>query len=449
MAVESKADKMLKRELGLMPAMALVVGMVIGSGIFMKPGKVLTAAGDSTFGLAAWVIGGIITVTAGLTIAELGAQIPRTGGMYAYLEEVYGKFVAYLFGWVQTLIYGPATIGALGLYFSSLLLPFLQIPAEYKMVLAVASVLFISGINCLGARCGGMIQSVATAAKLIPIACIAIFGLWKGEGQILSMSTGVSESAGMGAAILATLWAYDGWIAAGFVAGEMKNPAKLLPKAIIMGLGIVIVAYLSINTAILHVLPAEKVAALGPLASGTAAGILFGDFGGKLISVGILVSIFGALNGYILTNARVPYAMAVEKQLPASGLLAKVHKDYGTPVGATMFQALAAVMLMSLADPDRLTDIAMFMIQIFYLFAFVAVFLLRIRRPNAERPYKVPLYPFVPAVAIIGGLYIIGSTLLNNPKDTLYALSLAAAGIPVYWFLIRKQSVASELKKSA
>ncbi|WP_346353875.1 APC family permease [Azotosporobacter soli] len=449
MEKESQADKLLKRELGLIPAMALVVGMVIGSGIFMKPGKVLLAAGDSTLGLAAWVIGGIITVTAGLTIAELGAQIPRTGGMYAYLDEVYGKFWAYLFGWVQTLIYGPATIGALGLYFSALLIPFLNIPTSYKMPLAILAVAFISGINCLGARCGGMIQSVATIAKLIPIACIAVFGLWQGNGQILNMSSGVSESAGMGAAILATLWAYDGWIAAGFVAGEMKNPAKLLPRAIILGLGIVIVAYLSVNVAVLHVLPAAEIAALGPLASGAAAGILFGDIGGKLISIGILVSIFGALNGYIMTNARVPYAMAVAGQLPGSRFLAKVHKEYGTPVGATLFQVCMAVLLMTLGDPDRLTDIAMFMIQIFYLLAFVAVFLLRKRQPAAERPYKVPLYPVVPAVAILGGLYIIGSTLLNNPQDTLYALSLTLLGVPVYWLMLRQKKGACGAKKSA
>ena len=250
-------ERNLKKDLGLISSMALVVGMVIGSGIFMKPGKVIEAAGDSTLGLAAWVLGGLITLAAGLTVAELGAQIPRTGGLYTYLDEVYGKVWGYLFGWVQTLIYGPATIGALGLYFSSLLLPFFNIDPSLKMPIAIASVIFLAGVNSLGSKYGGFIQSVATAGKLIPIALIAIFGLIKGNGQILGMPSGAGQAAGMGAAILATLWAYDGWIGVGFVAGEMKNPAKQLPQAIVIGLGIVAAAYISVNLAILHVLPAS------------------------------------------------------------------------------------------------------------------------------------------------------------------------------------------------
>lgn len=434
---QQNQEKGLKRELGLTPAMALVIGMVIGSGIFMKPGIVLAAAGDSTMGLAAWLLGGMITVTAGLTVAELGAQITKTGGLYAYLDEVYGRFWSYLFGWVQTIIYGPASIGALGLYLSTLLIPFFGLSAELKLPIAIMGVAFLAGVNSLGAKYGGFIQSAATAAKLIPIICIAIFGLLEGKSQILGVGSGISgPAAGMGAAILATLWAYDGWIAVGFVAGEMKNPAKQLPQAIIIGLGIVILAYLLVNLAMLHVLPAQDIVALGKQAAGTTAGLLFGDIGGKLINIGIIVSIFGALNGYILTNARVPYAMAVQKQLPAAGLLAKVHGSFGTPVNATIFQVLLTVILMTAGDPDRLTDIAMFVMQIFYIFAFVAVFIMR-RRSKTPRPYSVPLYPVVPVIAIAGALYIVMSTLMNNPTDTLYALGIACAGIPVYLLINR------------
>lgn len=431
-------EESLRKDLGLMPAMALVVGMVIGSGIFMKPGKVLMAAGDSTMGLAAWLLGGIITITAGLTIAELGAQIPRTGGLYTYLNEVYGRFWSYLFGWVQTIIYGPATIGALGLYFGALLTTFFGWPDYFRLPIGMLTVIFLAGISSLGTRYGGMIQSAATAGKLIPIGCIAVFGLIKGNGQIFGMPSGVSETAGMGAAVLATLWAYDGWIGVGYVAGEMKNPAKQLPRAIIMGLGIVMVAYISVNLAVLHVLPAAEVVALGKHAAGTAAGLLFGDLGGRLISVGILVSIFGTLNGYILTNARVPYAMAIRGQLPFSAMLAKVHPSFGTPIYSTACQVLLAFLLMLVGDPDRLTDIAMFIIQIFYIFAFVAVFILRKRNPQNVRPYSVPWYPVVPGIAIIGAVYIVGSTLLNNPTDTMYALGIACAGIPVYAYLKRR-----------
>lgn len=428
-------EKNLKKDLGLISAMALVVGMVIGSGIFMKPGKVITAAGDSTMGLAAWILGGVITLAAGLTVAELGAQIPKTGGLYTYLDEVYGKIWGYLFGWVQTLIYGPATIGALGLYFSSLLLPFFNIDPSLKMPIAIASVIFLAGVNSLGSKYGGFIQSVATAGKLIPIALIAIFGLIKGNGQILGMPSGAGQAAGMGAAILATLWAYDGWIGVGFVAGEMKNPAKQLPQAIVIGLGIVAAAYISVNLAILHVLPASEVVRLGQLAAGTTAGLLFGEIGGRLISIGILVSIFGTLNGYILTTPRVPYAMALRGQLPGSGLIGQTHQSFGTPVNATILQVILAIVLMTMGDPDRLTDIAMFIIWVFYILAFLAVFTLRRREPKASRPYSVPGYPVVPVIAIAGAAYIVISTLMTNPADTLYALAITAAGIPIYWYI--------------
>jgi len=423
----------LKKNLGLVATMALVIGMVIGSGIFMKPGKVILAAGDSTMALIAWVFGGMITLAAGLTVSELGVQIPKTGGLYTYLNEVYGKLWAYLYGWMQTVIYGPATIGALGLYFSSLLLPFFGISDGLKLPIAVGSVFFMTGVNCLGTKYGGFIQTVATIGKLIPIALIVIFGLWKGNGQILGMTSGVSPSIGMGAAILATLWAYDGWIGVSFVAGEMKNPGRQLPKAIILGLGIVIVAYITINMAIMHVLPAAEIVTLDKMVASTTAGLLFGEMGGKLINIGILVSIFGALNGYILTNGRVPYAMALEGQLPASSILAKVPSSVGTPVNAMLLEAILATILMVFWDPDSLTDIAMFIMWAFYVSAFIAVFILRKRYPKAKRSYSVPGYPIVPMIAILGAFYIIVSMFMDKPMDAMLAVGITIIGLPIYW----------------
>lgn len=427
-------ERNLRRDLGLIPATALVVGMVIGSGIFMKPGKVILAAGDSTLALAAWVIGGIITLAAGLTIAELGVQIPKTGGLYACLDEVYGKFWGYLFGWVQTVIYGPALVGALGLYFSSLLIPFFNSSEELKLPLAIGTILFLSTVNSLGTRYGGMIQSAATVAKLVPIALIVVFGLWKGNAQILAMPSGASESAGMGAAILATLWAYDGWIGVGFVAGEMKNPAQMLPRAIIIGLGTVMAAYLAINLALLHVLPAAEIVTQGKLAAGSAATWLFGDIGGKLINIGILISIFGALNGYILTCPRVSYAMALRGQLPASSLLSQTSR-FGTPLNAIGMQFLLAVLFVTVGDPDRLTDLAMFIIWGFYILGFAAIFILRRKNGPENRPYSVPAFPLVPVIAIVGSIYIVISTIINNPADAVLALGITASGIPLYWLL--------------
>jgi len=438
--VDLEKSGQLKKEIGFSLAMSLVIGTVIGSGIFMKPGKVIEYAGGSTMALWAWVLGGIITLASGLTIAEVSTQIPKTGGLYVYLEEVYGKVWGFLSGWVQTIIYGPAIIGALGLYFGSLLANLFGLETSWKLTLGLISVVFLGAVNILGTRYAGFIQTAATVGKLIPIALIAIFGIWKGNGQILDMGSGVSTTTSMGAAILATLWAYDGWMMVGNVAGEMKNPAKTLPRAIIGGLSIVMLAYLSVNIALLHLLPAAKIVALGENAAGTAATVLFGDIGGKLISVGILVSIFGCLNGKILSFPRVPFAMAERSQLPASNLLTRVPEKLGTPVYAILSQVVIAVVLMLFINVDRLSEIAIFSVYIFYIQAFFAVFILR--KKNAQRPrtYSVPLYPIIPLVAIVGAGYIVVSTIINNPTDTLAAIGLTLAGLPLHWLLTRRET---------
>lgn len=420
--------------------MSLVIGTVIGSGIFMKPGKVIEFAGDSTMALWAWVLGGLITLASGLTIAEVGTQIPKTGGLYVYLEEVYGKLWGFLVGWVQTLIYGPAIIGALGLFFGSLLAQLFQWGEAWKLPLGIAAVLFLAVVNGLGTKYGGFVQTAATVGKLVPIVLIAVFGIWKGSGTITGMDSGSTVEVSMGAAILATLWAYDGWMLVGFMAGEMKNPAKVLPRAIIGGLSVVILAYLAVNIAMLRLLPASDIVRLGENAAGTAATLLFGEMGGKLITIGILVSIFGCLNGKILAFPRVPFAMAEREQLPFSRFLSRVHEKWGTPVWAIVSQVVLAVILMIVSNPDRLSDLAIFSVYLFYILAFVAVFILRRRRAGQARAYSVPLYPLVPLFAIVGSLYIVVSTILNNPTDTLTAIAITLLGLPLYAYLQKSQS---------
>lgn len=436
--MKQNTEAYLKKDIGLIVAMSIVIGSVIGSGIFMKPGKVIAAAGDSNMALLAWVFGGIITLASGLTIAELSAQIPKTGGLYVYLEEVYGKLWGYLCGWVQSIIYGPAVLGALGLYFGTLLVHFFGWSPEYKLISGMMTIVFLALVNGIGVKYGGFIQAASTAGKLIPIVFIAVFGLLWGKGTIFDMPSGLTSHTGMGAAILATLWAYDGWTLVGFVAGEMKNPAKILPKATVIGLIVVTAAYLSVNMAMLAALPASEIVKLGPNAAGTAAGLLFGSVGGKLVSIGILISIFGTLNAKVLTFPRVPYAMAERGQLPLSNLLAKVHPAFGTPINATISQVLLAFLFMTLGDPDRLSDIAIFIIYVFYVLAFFAVFILRKKNQGTERPYSTPGYPVIPWVAIIGSAFILITTLMDNPYDTIYALGMTVAGLPFYWWLNKK-----------
>lgn len=429
----------LKKNIGFTVATSLVVGTVIGSGIFMKPGIVISSTGNSTMALWAWIIGGIITLASGLTIAEVSVKIPKTGGLYAYLEEVYGSMWGFLCGWIQTLVYGPAIIGALGLYFGSLMAGMFNLPQSYNIIIGIITVVFLFVLNVLGTQYGGFIQSVSTVAKLIPIALIAIFGLAKGNVQILNMGSGSSQTIGMGAAVLATLWAYDGWMNVGFMAGEMKNPAKTLPRAIITGIVVVMVAYLSVNLAMLHVLPAEKIVQLGPNAAKEAATLLFGATGGKLIAVGILISIFGCLNGKILTFPRIPLAMAEQGLLPAGRSLSHINPKFKTPIRVTLLEIILAVVMMLVGNPDRLSDIAIFSVFLFYGLAFYAVFLLRRTHKTDASAYKVPLYPITPIVAILGAIYILGSTIIKTPLDTFISIAITLIGLPVYKILQKKR----------
>ncbi|MGG3843322.1 APC family permease [Anoxybacillus kestanbolensis] len=429
----------LKQSIGFITATAIVVGTVIGSGIFMKPAVVIEATGNSTFALLAWIIGGIITLASGLTIAEVSSKIPETGGLYVYIEKVYGKFWGFLCGWVQTIIYGPAVIGALGLYFGTMFAGIFSLPKESELWIGIMAVLFLSVVNMLGSQFGGIVQSVLTAAKLLPIFLIIVFGVVKGNVPIFGMDNGSSQAINFGAAVLATLWAYDGWMNVGFVAGEMKNPAKTLPKAIITGILIVMFAYVAVNVALLHVLRADDIVALGPNAASEAATILFGSFGGKLIAIGILISIFGCLNGKVLTFPRMPLAMAIDGLFPLARYFSRIHPKWRTPVLATFMQITIAIIMMLLGNADRLTDIAIFSVFLFYGFAFYAVFLLRKSLPSNEQLYRVPFYPFTPIVAIVGTAYIIISTVLHAPLDTFLSIVVTISGIPVYYIVTKKR----------
>ncbi|MFC4075827.1 APC family permease [Salinithrix halophila] len=436
--MQLSSENQLKKEIGFSFALSLVVGTVIGSGVFVKPGVVIDYAGGSSTALLAWVLAGILTLASGLTIAEVSAQIPKTGGLYVYMEEVYGKVVGYLSGWMQTIIYSPAIIGALGLYFGSLVTGLFGWQKAWGVWIGIGTVLFLSVVNSLGTRLGGIVQTILTAAKLVPIALIIFFGLWKGETPILGMGSGTSTEISLGTAILACLFAYDGWILVGSVGGEMKNPAKLLPKVIFAGIALVTAVYLLVNVALLHVLPADQIVQLGENAAGQAAAVLFGSLGGKLVTVGIIVSIFGALNGKVLAFPRVPFAMAERGQLPFSRLLSWVHPSAGTPVAAIAFQALIAVVMMLVSDPDKLSEISVFSIFFFYILAFIAVFILRRRKEGANRPYSVPFYPVVPILAILGSAFVVVTTLLEQPMDSLLAILTTLCGLPLYWLLTRR-----------
>ncbi|MCM3736076.1 amino acid permease [Bacillus cytotoxicus] len=428
-----------KNKIGLTVALSIVVGTIIGSGVFMKPGKVLDYAGSSNMAIFAWVIGGILTLASGLTVAEIGAQIPKNGGLYTYLEEIYGKFWGYLSGWMQTLVYGPAIIGTLGMYFSSLMLNFFHIDKVWNLPIAIGTVVFLGIINSVGTKYGGIVQTITTIGKMIPIILIIVMGFWKGNSDVFHVVVPESANQSMGMAILATLFAYDGWILLASIGGEMKNPTKLLPKALTVGILIVTAAYVLINMALLKILPAAQIVTLSENATATAADMLLGQYGGKLISIGVIVSIFGCLNGKILTFPRIPVSMAERGQLPFSKFISKINDKFQTPANAIFTEIALGIILMLVSDPNELSEISVFIIYIFYVMTFIGVFILRKRNAGQKREYSVPLYPIVPVLAILGSLFVIGSAIINEPSRCFLSIAIVLTGLPVYWYLNKKQ----------
>ena len=427
----------LKKDLGLVAALSLVVGMVLGAGAFMKPPAVLAVAGDSTGALAAWIIGGMLSMAGGLTLCELGVLFPRTGGVYIYLEELYGPKIAFLYGWMIMMLFGPATIGALAGYFSSVFCMLFDIAPQYGVVVSAGVMTFVLFVNSIGVREAGWLQTAATFCKLIPVFMLAVFGLWKGNGQVLGMSNGVSSSAPFSAAVLATLFAYDGWAQVASVAGEMKNPGKILPQAIIGGVSFLSLVYLIINIALLKVLPADQIVSLGHDASAIAAQTLFGLVGGNLISVGIMIAILGGLNGYTMTLSRTIFVMGERGNIPGSQIWKKIDQDSKSPLNAMLLLMGLSYLYYRLLDADRLSDIAMFSIWIFYLLTFIGVFLARRTHADIPRSYKVPLYPVIPMVAIGGALYVLYGMIMAQFVNGIAAIVLILIGLPVYYYMSR------------
>ena len=427
----------LKKTLGLSAALSTVVGVVIGSGVFFKPQAVYTATnGAPGLGIIAWILGGIITITAGLTAAEVSAAIPKTGGMMTYIEEIYGARLGFLTGWMQTVLFFPGTIAALPVIFAQQVVELLGYSSDtMSMVLPIAIVviLFVALLNTVGSSLGGTIQTVATVCKLVPLILIIIFGFIKGNGNPIIqpiVGPGVSVAGALGSVLIATLFAYDGWINVGAIAGEMKDPGRDLPRAIIGGLSIVMAIYIVINLAYLWVAPASELKdATAPAA--LVANKIFGPIGGKIITVGILISVFGALNGYLLTGPRVAYAVSKQGLFPFSRTFSKLNKG-GVPANSIWLIAILASIYALSGQFNLLTDLTVFAVWVFYVLTFIGVMKLRKDRPDLERPYKVPLYPVIPLIAIIGGLFVIINQLLTATLIAVGGIVITLIGWPVY-----------------
>ena len=446
-------NKQLQKNLGIAAALSTVVGMVIGGGVFFKPQAVYTLTGGAPgLGILAWIIAGIMTITAGLTAAEVSAAIPKTGGMMVYIEEIYGKKLGFLTGWMQTVLFFPATAAAIAVMFGQQAALLLN-NSSLVMPMTIGVILLIGILNTFGSKTSGAIQTVSTVCKLIPLGLIIVFGFIKGSGDNPIMNPLVAEGIRpmgvIGQLLVAILFAYDGWINVGALAGEMKNPGKDLPKAIIGGLSIVMAINVVINLAYLWVLPASELAQYASPASIVAEKI-FGPVGGKLINVGILVSVFGCLNGYLLTGPRIPYTLANQKLLPAT--FGKLNKN-GVPANATLFMVVLSVIYALSGQFNLLSDLSMFAIWAFYTLTFIGVIKLRKTQPDLKRPYKVPFYPVIPIISICSGLFVVIDQLfLAGMKSSMISLGgviVTLIGLPVYAIMTKKNSELEEENKAA
>lgn len=437
----------LKRSLGLWSALALVIGTVIGSGIFFKQASVLDSAGSSTMALLAWVVGGIITLTAGLTIAEIGAQMPETGGLYVYMEKIYGRIWGFLSGWMQIIVYGPAIIAALGGYLAVLLVSFFGLDNGWKIPIAIGSMVLIGLLNMFENRLGAAFAIITTICKLLPIAAIVIFGLFFGHvGALGQTVSGIHQSTGsFGVAVLATLFGYDGWILIANLGGEIKNPQKILPKAIIIGLVFVMIVYTAVTFGVFNGMQSAMIHKLGDNTTPYFAQMIFGPVGGRLLNIGVIISILGCMNGKIMTFPRIMYAMAKRHDLPFSKKLAYVNPTTHEPMIATVVILFIAGLMVVFSNPDYLSDLCIFTVYCFYVAAFIGVFILRKRNAGgAPRPFSIPLYPFVPIVAIVGALFVIISEVFSDPIGSILSLTIVAVGLPIF-YAVKQYGSAKEL----
>lgn len=451
--MSKNSNQELRKSIGFNAALATVVGILIGSGVFFKPQAIYSATnGGPGLGLLAWLIGGVITIAAGLTAAEISSSIIKPGGLMVYLEEIYGEKVGFLTGWMQVILFVPAIVAALGIVFAQECVSLLGLNNNtYVIVIAIALIVFIALLNSLGAKFGGVMQTISTVCKLIPLAVIIIFGILKGNSTAPIMTPFVGEGTNiisvLSQVLIATLFAYDGWIYVGTLAGEMKNPSKHLPMAIIGGISLVMAVYLVINVAYLKVVPASEMALAGAPAT-LVASKLFGPVGAKLVSIGILISVFGTLNGFILTGGRIPYTMASENRIPFSNIFSKLNNN-GVPSNGTWLIIGLSILYSLSGQFNLLTDLAIFVIWIFYTILFVGVMKLRKTNPEMQRPYKVPLYPIVPIVAIVGGVFVVVSTLISQPVNSIVGLVITLIGLPVYEYIKNRNSNNKNNKLSA
>ena len=428
----------LPRVLGLISIIGIVIGTMIGSGIFINPAKVAKDVGTPALMLAVWILGGILSFFGALAVAELGAMFTRAGGIYVYLREAYGPLVAFLFGWALFLVIESGTIATLAVGFSSKYLPyFLDLSPLATRVVAVSLIAILALVNILGVRKSAFLMNFLTAIKFVALiaVCTLIFIFAKGStGNLLAAGPAAAGAGGLlgrfGLALVAVLWAYKGWETGTYSAGEIRDPQKKLPLGLFIGTLTVLGLYVLANLAYLYVFPASRMAASGRIAADVMA-VVFGPAGAAAIALIILLSMTGTANGHIMTSSRVFYAMARDG-LFFKGI-AKVHPRYLTPhLSIIMLTSWAAVLSLS-GTFEQLFSYVIFGFWIFMGLTVAGVILLRRKRPDLPRPYRTWGYPLTPLLFILSSVFLTINSLVHDFRNSAFGLGLIALGIPVFF----------------
>jgi len=443
----------LERVLGLSGAISIVVGTVIGSGVFLVPSTMIRYVGSVHSLFVVWIVAGLLSLFGALTYAELAAALPEAGGEYVYLSAAYGPFWGYLYGWTQFWVAKSGSIATLAAGFYTYLTAFYPVlglpvvvfpwhvgPAgtlleiHYGQLLAIAVIVILAGVNYVGVRSGGNLQIFVTSVKMLLIAGVIVFGVFSGRGEFDHFGDHIPALGGMAgffAAMVSALWAYDGWNNVSMVSSEIKNPQSNLPRSLIFGTGAVIATYLLINVAYFYVLRPDEVAQSHRVAADMMLR-LYGTRAAGLVSIAVLISIFAALNGSILSGSRVPYAMARDGLFFRSA--AVVHPRYKTPGNSMLLLCGWSSLVVLSGWYDDLYNFVIFGSWILYLLTALSVFILRRKRPKLVRPYRVIGYPLVPVLFVAVAALLLYSTVQTRPRESLMGLALMALGIPFYFY---------------
>ena len=431
----------LKRSLSLFDMTMIAIGSSIGSGIFLTPSLIAHQVDSPLWILGLWLVGGIMTLCGALTFAELGAMLPRAGGVYAFLSESYGGLFGFLYGWAYFLVVNTGALGALAVAFSTYFGYFVPLTPTGQLLVAITGIVVVTIVNVLGVKVGGVFSDIFTVLKLAGIAILIGAGFFWGSASTTNFLTPISKSgtdlaSTIAIAYVSILWSFGGWQHATYTSAEALNPQRTVPRALIIGALVVAFVYLATNVAYMFLLSPTQIGN-SPRVAADALAVVMGPIGGTIISLTIFISTFGTTGIYTLTAPRIYYAMAADGVFFKK--VAEVHPRFQTPMFAILSQSVwAIVLLLFWGTYEKLISYVTFTDWIFFALAAIGVFILRKKQPDAVRPYKTLGYPITPLIFISIAVWFVLNTLFARPLEAGVGLAFLALGIPVYYIWKRK-----------